>query len=215
MTAVQYVNAIGKKIKCSREKKKEIEKQLLMDINLRMEQGEKLEDIISGMGTIREIADSFNENIPINEQKKYIRNKRFKAAAEIVLLLIILSGFTYWILPKGADIENSTYFDKTQVENAMKHTVELLDADDYSSLQGNAIAQMQNVLNEETIGSARGQISDDWGKRLQFGNAYIAEIVQRNNHFVVGEITVAYENISVVYRLTYDENMQLTGLYMR
>lgn len=215
MTARQYVKKIVKKIKCGGIRKEEIKKQLLMDINLRMNQGEKLEDIISGMGTIQEVADSFNENISPDEKKKYLRSKIFKIVTPIVLILAVLIYFVYWILPRGIDIENSMYFDKTQVENTMKNTIELLDSGDYTSLQENAIAQMQTVLNEESMEGAKQQISDDWGKRLQFGNAYIAEIVQQNTHYAVGEVTVTYDNVSVVYRLTFDENMQLAGLYMR
>lgn len=215
MTARQYVNKIVRKIKCGSKKKNEIGKQLLMDIDLRMEQGEILEDIIAKMGTVREIADSFNENISSDEKKKYVRNKVFKIVTPIVLVLAVLIYFVYWILPRAIDIENSTYFDKTQVENTIKETIELLDSGDYTSLQENATAQMQTVLNKESMESAKKQISNDWGECLQFGNAYIAEIVQKNTHYAVGEITVTYDNVSVVYRLTFNENMQLAGLYMR
>ena len=70
MNAKKYVNAIVRKIKCNGKKKKEIKKQLLMDINMRMKQGERLEEIISQMGTVKEIADGFNENISLKEQQK-------------------------------------------------------------------------------------------------------------------------------------------------
>ena len=43
MDAKKYVNAIVRKIKCNGKKKKEIRKQLLMDIDMRMKQGERLE----------------------------------------------------------------------------------------------------------------------------------------------------------------------------
>lgn len=215
MTARQYVNKIVRKIKCGSKKKNEIGKQLLIDIDLRMEQGETMEDIIAKMGTVREIADSFNENISSDEKKKYVRNKVFKIVTPIVLVLGVLIYFVYWILPRGIDIEDSTYFDKTQVENTIKETIELLDSGDYTSLQENATPQMQTVLNEESMEGAKKQISDDWGERLQFGNAYLAEIVQQNKHFAVGEVTVSYDNVSVVYRLSFNENLQLAGLYMR
>ena len=42
------------------------------------------------------------------------------------------------MLPRGYAIEESKYFDETQVETAMKETVELLDAEAYESLQENA-----------------------------------------------------------------------------
>lgn len=215
MTATRYVKAIVRKIKCGSKKKKEIEKQLLQDIDMRVQQGEKLEDIISQMGTVREIADSFNENISPKEQKRYTRNKILKIVIPIVAILAILAYLVYWLLPKGIAIEDSRRFDKTQVENAMKETVELLDAGDYVSLQRNATEQMKDILNAEILESAKRQISDNWGERLQFGNIYIAELTQMNSHYVVGEITVTYDNVSVIYRLTYNEDMQLTGLYMR
>ena len=75
MDAEKYVNAIARKVKCNGKKKKEIKKQLMMDIHMRMKQGERLEEIISQMGTVKEIADGFNENISLKEQKRYVRNK--------------------------------------------------------------------------------------------------------------------------------------------
>ena len=43
MTAEQYVNRIGKKIKCSGKKKKEIKRQILSDVLVAMENGETVE----------------------------------------------------------------------------------------------------------------------------------------------------------------------------
>ena len=50
MDAKKYVNAIARKIRCDGKKKKEIKKQLLLDIQMRIKQGERLEEIISQMG---------------------------------------------------------------------------------------------------------------------------------------------------------------------
>lgn len=215
MTAKQYVNAITKRIKCSGSKKKDIRQQLLTDINLRLNQGEKLEEIISHMGSVKEIADSFNENISDKEQKKYSRNKAFKIVIPCVLIFAALIGLVYWIIPKSVDIEKSKYFDKAEVEAAMKETVELWDAGDYAALQETAIMKMQSVLNAETMEAAKGYISDDWGEREQFGAVYMVELVQGSSHYAVGEIMVSYENVSATYRLTYDEDMRLAGVYVR
>lgn len=97
----------------------------------------------------------------------------------------------------------------------MKNTVDLLDDGDYTSLQENSSPQMQSVLNAETMENAKGQVDDNWGARNQFGKVYMVEIVQFNKHYAVGEITVSYDNTNVTYRLTYDEDMKLCGLYMR
>lgn len=219
MNANQYVKAVIKKIKCNGSKKEEIKRQLLADIDLRMRQGERLEDIISSMGSVQEIADGFNETISPTEQRKYCRDKALKIAipiaAAVVVVLVLLSIAVYWIVPKGRDIEQSKYFDKAQVEAAMKETVTLLDEGASDALLENAIPQMQQYLDKEGIQKIKAAMSDNWGERQQFGAIYLSEIVQGNQHLAVGEITVTYENISVIYRLTYDEDMKLAGLYVR
>ena len=215
MDAKKYVNAIVKKIKCDGKKKKDIKKQLLTDIHMRMKQGERLEEIISQMGAVKEIADSFNENISLEEQKRYVRNKVMKIVISIMVVLIFLILFVYWIFPKSFDIEQSKYFNKDQVETAMKETIELLDAGDYMALQESVTPKMQTLLNAETIDDVKGALSDNWGERKMFGAVYMVELVQGNRHFAVGEITVTYENVSATYRLTYDEGMRLSGIYVR
>ena len=152
MNERQYVDAVARKIKCDRKKKKEIKKQLLTDIHMRTEQGEGLEEILSRMGTPREIADGFNETISVEEQKRYTRNKVLMVAAPVIGVLLCLILAVYWIFPKSADISQSKYFNREQVEAAMKETVELLDEEDYDALQENAIPQMQTLLSAEKMG---------------------------------------------------------------
>ena len=215
MTAEKYVKKIIKRIKCSGGKKKEIKKQLLMDMKARMDEGETLENVLMQMGTVEEIANSFNESLSSLEQRKYKRNKILKIILPIILVLVVLAGSVYWVLPKGVDIENSKYFSKSEVEEAMKETVELLDQGDYSSLQAKSISEVASALNKDTMENAKKQISDNWGGQKQFGKAYIQEIVQRNVHFVIGQVTVTYENASVTYTLTFNSDMKLAGLYMK
>lgn len=215
MDANKYVNAIARKIKCDGRRKKEIKKQLMTDIRTRMKQGEQLEEIITQMGTVKEIADGFNENISLKEQKRYARNKVLKIVFPIVSVLVFLILYAYWMFPKSYDIEQSKYFNKEQVETAMKQTIELLDAGDYTALQESAIPQMQTLLNKETMDEVRELLADDWGERKQFGAVYMVELIQGSRHFAVGEITVTYENVSATYRLTYDEKMCLSGIYVR
>lgn len=215
MNTNQYVNAAVRKIKCSGARKKEIKKQLLMEIGTRLEQGEKQDEIFSQMGTAKEIADSFNESISTKEQKQYRRNKALKIVILAAAALVLLIAAVNQILPKSIAIEDSVNFNKAQVESAMKATIELLDAENYASLQESTISQLQPLLNAEAMNEAKNQIANDWGKREQFGTAYMVEIIQGNTDMVVGEITVTYENAAVTYRLTYDRDMRLAGIYIR
>ena len=215
MDEKRYVTAVARKLKCGGKRKKEIKRQLLSDIQMRENQGERLEEIISRMGKAEEIAESFNESISAKEQRRYAGNRVLKIVIPIVLALTFIAVSVYWIFPKTVDIEKSRVFDKEEVEAAMKETVELLDAEEYAVLQENAIPQMQSFLNAETRESIRETLSDDWGERKQFGAVYMAEVIQGNTHLAVGEMTVTYENVSVTYRLTYDEDMRFAGIYVR
>lgn len=215
MDEKRYVNVVARKLKCGGTRKREIKRQLLADMQARENQGERLDDIIFRMGKAEEIAEGFNENISVEERKRYARNRVLKIVIPIALALFFLGMAGYWLFPKTVDIEKSRYFDKEEVEAAMKETVELLDAEEYVALQENAIPQMQSLLNAETRESMRETLSDDWGERRQFGAVYLVEVVQCNRHLAVGEMTVTYENVSVTYRLSYDEDMRFAGIYVR
>ncbi len=211
----KYVNAVARKLKCDGKRKREIKKQLLADIQMRENQGERLEEIISRMGKAGELADGFNENISVEEQRRYARNKVLKIVIPTVLAVIFIGMAGFWMLPKTVYIEESRVFDKEEVEAVMKETIELLDAEDYDALQKNAIPTMKPLLNAETRENMRRTLSDDWGERKQFGAVYMVEVIQGNSHLAVGEMTVTYENVSVTYRLTYDEDMRFAGIYVR
>lgn len=215
MDEKRYVNAVARKLKCGGKRKREIKRQLLADIQARENQGERLEEIISRMGKAEEIADGFNENISAGEQRRYAKNKVLKIVIPIVLAVIFIGMAGFFMVPKTVDIEKSTVFHKEKVEAAMKQTVELMDAEEYAALQENAISKMQPLLNAEMRENMRRTLSDDWGERRQFGAVYLVELIQGNSHFAVGEMTVTYENVSVTYRLTYDEDMRLAGIYVR
>lgn len=87
-----------------------------------------MEEIISQMGTVKEIADGFNEDISLEEQRRYVRNKVLKVVIPIIVVLFFLILLVYWMFPKSLDIAQSKHFNKEQVETAMKETIELLDA---------------------------------------------------------------------------------------
>lgn len=210
-----YIKDVMKKIRCGGAKKKEIRKQLETDIAMRLEQGASLEEVLEEMGSAKEFAEGFNENLSAEEKRKYRLAKIGKVVLAIIVVLVVIVAGISRMLPKTIAIEDSQYFDKAKVESSMLETISLLDADDYEALQDNAIPAMAATLNEETIVPIKEQLAEEFGQPVSYGTAYIVELVQNRTHYAVGEITVAYEKVSVTYRLTYDEQMRLAGLYMR
>ncbi len=215
MTAEKYAASIVKRVKCGKEKRKEIKQQLLSDIATATEQGNTIEEVIERMGDTKELAKDFNDNLPKSEYRKYIKNKIIKISVPIIIVLITLTILLYHMIPKTSSIEASRFFDKETVESKMKETIQLLDQANSDALRADAISQMQPYLSKKAIAEIKSTISDDWGKRTSFGTIYMTELTQMGKHFAVGEITVTYENVTVTYRLTYDKDIKLAGLFVR
>lgn len=216
MSAEQYVNIIIKKIRCSKQKRNEIKQQLLSDISISLENGEDLDRIIARMGSVDAVAREFNQNMPKEELQEYKRFRNLKTAIVVVAALFVLVCLGYWAVPKSAEIGKSGVFEEAAVEQQVQKVVQELDADDFEALKEESTEDMQSLLNEENIDSARAEVSaDDWGALQSFGNTYMAEKKQRGQLYVVVEVNVSYENIGVTYTLAFDDEMKLAGLYMR
>ena len=43
----------------------------------------------------------------------------------------------------------------------------------------------------------------------------MAEVKQKGQLFAVTEMSVSYENTAVTYRISFDKDMRLAGLYLR
>lgn len=215
MSAEKYVKDIVSKIKCTGAKKKEIEKQLLSDISMRMEQGESLEQIMESMGTAQEIADAFSQNLPEAERKIQRKKRVGIIIVMIVTGVFLLGAYVWWIFPKPLDIKNIESVTEEAVDAQVETVVTLLNGNDFETLRGMAIDEMQNVLTQEVIDQARDPISDDWGEMLMVGSTYMQGIKQKGRVFIITQTDVMYENVSVTYTITFDEDLKLAGVYMR
>lgn len=215
MTAESYVEQIVKKVWCDKTRRQDISRQLLAEIQERMSGGETLENIIEEMGDIREIAEGFNETLSEKDKKKYRHKRLLIIAVCVALVLMLLAAGVKWMLPSVRDLESSAVFSKTEVESTLKEVITLLDEGDFSALQTMATEQMAPALQEHTFRDAKAKLCDDFGDRIGFGTIYSNEVVQLNRHWAVCQINVSYENTSITYTITFDDNMKIAGLYMK
>ncbi len=215
MTKKKYLNKVLRGIKCSRKTKKDIRKQLETDIDERLNEGESLENILEQMGTYKEVAESFNENMSDAVKKAHKRNIMLGILSFIIGFIIIVAIAVNAMIPKTFDIEDSVYFDEMQVEEQVVECIELFELEDTQELQIQSTDNMQSYFTQETITDIKSQLSDDWGTQTSIGTIYMSEIVQAKQYYAVTEVTVAYENITVTYRLTFDTDMKLAGIYIR
>lgn len=215
MEQKKYLKAIYKKLHCSSAKKKEIVKQLKADMDAALEKGDSLAHVMGEIGTPESVAAEFNENLSEKEQKREKYERYAKCAGVIIIILCLLAGVVWWFLPKSEKVDESGRFSEKAVIEKAKQVVSYLDGDDYEALQGMMQEQAAEVLTKEVIEEARQYIADDFGAFVAWGNAYVAEITEQGQHVAAAEISASYEKTSVTYTLFFNEEMQLTGLYMR
>lgn len=213
MNAEKYVKEIVKRLKCTGAKKKEIGSQLLSDIAARREQGETLEQIMENMGQPQEIADAFCQNLSDADKKAYRRGKIGRTVGEIILALIASSILAWWMIPKPAALGD----DPTQEEivASVEQVIMLLNENDFEGLQDMAIDKLKSKLTSEVIDSVRQEISEDWGEMQSIGKTYVQGMKQKGELIIITQTDAIYENVSVVYTISFDEDLGLGGLYIR
>lgn len=211
----KYIHRVTKKLQCSTVRKKEIEKQLMSEITAEVESGEALQDVLKRMGTSEELSAEFNNSFSEEEKKKYKKEKWMKRIAIILTILIAIVGVIYWFLPKTSPIEESKIFDASTVQEMTEQVIELVDAENYEELKKYADDAMIEMLSEDVIGAAKDMIGEDWGERQSLGNIYMAECRQMGMRNVLVQINASYENANVTYSLSFDEDMELNGLWMK
>lgn len=213
MNAEKYVKEIVTRVKCTGAKRKEIGSQLLSDIAARREQGETLEQIMESMGQPQEIAEAFCQNLSDADKKAYRRSRIRKVIVDIVLMLIVVSILTWWMMPKPAVLGDD--LSQEEIEASVENVISLLNEDDFDGLQDIATDKLKNKLTRETIDMVRQNISEDWGGMQSVGRVYAQGIKQKGDLIIVTQTDAIYENVSVVYTISFDENLRLGGLYIR
>lgn len=216
MNKERYIKSVIKKLKCSNKKKKEIKRELKSNLQTAFENGEGWQQIMDRMGNPSSVALEFNENLPETELKTFKKMKRIQIISIIVIILGLIVAGIYILLPKTYEIENSSVFDKNTVINQAEIIIDLLNKDDYDTIKNEyADSKMEKVLNGNVLADAKKQIGSNWGNFKSFTSVYTAEVKQMGKRYAVTQITALYDNWSVTYTISFDEEMKLSGLYMK
>lgn len=213
MDAEKYVKKIVRNLKCTGAKKKEIGDSLLSDIAARREQGEAMEQIMESMGSPEEIAEAFSQNLSDADRKAYKRRRIGMTIGQIVAALVFLSVLAWWMIPKPAALGDD--LSQEAVTASVEKVVVMLNQNDFDGLQELAVDELKSKLTQETLDEVRKGISEDWGEMQSIGKVYMQGVKQKGKVIVVTQVDAVYENVSVVYTISFDEDLRLGGLYMR
>ncbi len=213
MDAEKYVKKIVRNLKCTGAKKKEIGDSLLSDIAARREQGEAMEQIMESMGSPEEIAEAFSQNLSDADRKAYKRRRIGMTIGQIVAALVFLSVLAWWMIPKPAALGDD--LSQEAVTASVENVIVMLNQNDFDGLQELAVDELKSKLTQETLDEVRKGISEDWGEMQSIGKVYMQGVKQKGKVIVVTQVDAVYENVSVVYTISFDEDLRLGGLYMR
>ena len=207
MNQENYLKEVEKHLNCGKARKKQIRRELEADICAASEQGEEWEETRKRMGDPAELAREFNENMGNTKRKMSRPKKILLICAAVAAVLAVLAA----VYPTIASI----IFQEETIASEAEEIVELLNEKDYETLQEKSTDQMKTVMNEEYMEGAKAQVGGDWGEFQRFTSSISVEAVQQGKHFAITELTALYENRSVTYQISFDENMELAGIYMR
>lgn len=215
MKQEEYLKAVVRNLNCSGEKKKDIEKELVADIETAIAAGETWEEVEERMGQPEQLAQEFNENLPGGKQPKGKGKKALLIIGIILGVLVLFSLVGYWILPKNYPLEGSGIFQVATVKEQTELVIELLNKDDYDGLAAMANEQMKDILQRDTMAEAKATLGGDLGAYQGTADAYMIEVSQMGNRYATVQVSAQYENRNVIYTISFDEDMKLAGLYMR
>lgn len=211
----KYIRKIIKLLTCSKKRKEEIKKQLESDIDEALSTGEKIEDVISRMGQAGEIASAFNQSFSEEEQKQYRKEKRNRRLLQIIGVLAVLILLFWWTAPKNTLLSDSKVFDADVVEKKAETIIQYLNEENYSEIQKMSDEKIAEVMNKEEMDQAKSNFGDDWGAFQNFGEVYLIESTRMGQHSAIAQMNASYENTSVTYTLSFNQNMELNGLWMK
>lgn len=219
MNEKKYLKTIRRQLKCSSAKKKEIIRQIQSDIAIAMEHGKSVEDALHEIGNPADVVREFNENMSDKEvvQGRRERTRRIIATAVggVLFLILLIAILGLWVLPKTSDISESEHFSEEKVTEQAKLVIQYVDSEDFEALKPLMTEKMRGVLDDAAIKKAKVALSENFGDFQSWGTMYMVEAKQMGQYIAVAEVTAIYENVSVTYRLSFDEEMLLAGLYMR
>lgn len=151
-----------------------------------------------------------------SEEKKKRKRKNLLITLGVVLAIIaVIAAVIVWIWPKSKDISESTVFQAQEVEQQTQYIISLLDEADYTTFNTCTTGDMNTTLTPAAVTQAKAKVSDNFGSFVSFGEITMDEMNQHGNVYAFAQQEVKYENVTVIYSLTFDENMKLVGLYIR
>lgn len=213
MNKNKYIKSVLKLLRCSKRQKKTIQLDLENDIDMALKNGESLEEIIQRMGTPEAVAKEFNENMGVSSRRSY------KKIIGIVIGIVVVLGlgiflFIRSIMPEYQELGTSGLFKQDTVEQQMEQVILDVSHLDTQAILKKCDEKMKETMTESLLKESVSSLGE-LGNYQRITSQRYVEVKQNNDVCVVGEVVALYELRSVTYTITFNQNYELMGLYMK
>lgn len=135
-----------------------------------------------------------------------------KRAIIFLLSIIILASFVACSSNKLADV-----FKEDEVVARAKEYVETINTLDYDAVVAGLREDLQSQVTAESLESAWGPQLDEAGKLEKYTTvvAYGQKSKTTQEDYAVCVLVCEYENASLTFTISMDEDLEIVGLYMK
>lgn len=135
-----------------------------------------------------------------------------KLLSKLSILLLIIITFTACSSKSLPD-----NFDAEKVKASAENVITLFSNEEYDKITNDYTREdLKAALTPDVLSNAKAQIMPNAGSLVKFTNtSLVAQKDKSGNDFVAAIIAVKYENQTVTYTISFDENNKITGFYLK
>lgn len=212
MNKERYLQTVMNGLNCSKRDKKRIYEDLSSDIDMAMENGESWQSIYQRLGSPETMISDLMENMEIVPKKSH-KKLIIGIIAGIISLCII--GFIAFnmLVPKTIPLEESKIYDIQKVKERSYEVIQYAGNKEYEKFIALGDENMKKVFTKEEFEKAMNTF--ELGDFDKFEYEGYIELTNGDGKFAGAEIKAKYENNAIIYALTFNEEMELIGFFLK
>lgn len=213
MNEEKYIREVLKQLNCSKKDKLKIKEDLKSDLQLALESGKTWQEIQESLGSPLDYANELNEEFAYSPKKSRKKLIITIICIVIIVILAIVWAFNYFI-PKTYPLSDSTIFKKDELQVQVDEVIDDLNNENYSALKIISSDELKAHINKKELNKAKATLGN-LGTYQKITNQEFYEVKAQGQTYALIEVVALYDVRSVTYTISFNEEMELAGIYMK
>jgi hypothetical protein len=220
-----YLRKTMHKLQCNKKRKQEFIRQLMSDMESALEAGEDWDSIQKRLGTPEDISHDFNENLG-DTAVRYRRRKTVFLSVGIGLVALAVLVVPAVLLSNQNSVPNTgntvtstttssekTLSDETAVE--LSHQIiEQFNDDSYDTILSRADSTCKKSLTADALQQSKEIVMSNAGDFQKYEGDSIT-VVTTGSRYTTVQTTARYQNQTVIFTISWDDEQKLCGFYLK